>query len=108
MHCIIPTIAEDSLMAKVAGPLYTMLHISSKLRTEALKILIVCQKYGNCPLCTLFVNTIQLARRTSCDVVVLVLIFHYKLCCLLPATTKPPNSLTTFTPASNAIIPTEN
>ena len=56
MHCIIATIAQDGLMAKVATPFYRMLHISSKLRTEPLKILIVCWKYSNCPLCALFAN----------------------------------------------------
>ena len=38
MHPAIPTIAEGSLVAKDASPCCTVLHISSKLRTEALKI----------------------------------------------------------------------
>src|SRR5258708_36965581 len=33
-----PTIAQGSLVAKDASPCCTVLHISSKLRTEALKI----------------------------------------------------------------------
>src|SRR5260370_546566 len=38
MHPTIPTIAQGSLVAKDASPCCTVLHISSKLRTEAMKI----------------------------------------------------------------------
>src|SRR5260370_21689797 len=38
MHPAIPIIAQGSLVAKDASPCCTVLHISSKLRTEALKI----------------------------------------------------------------------
>ena len=38
MHPTIPTIAQGSLVAKDASPCCTVLHISSKLRTEALKL----------------------------------------------------------------------
>src|SRR5260370_29764135 len=38
MHPTIPTIAQGSLVAKDASPCCTVLHISSKLRTEGLKL----------------------------------------------------------------------
>src|SRR5260370_38789705 len=38
MHPTIPTIGQGSLVARDASPCCTVLHIPSKLRTEALKI----------------------------------------------------------------------
>ena len=69
MHPVIPTIAQGSLVAKVASPHCTVQHISLKLRTEALKILIIARSMA-IPIYALFlptINTIWLARRTSCD-----------------------------------------
>src|SRR5260370_6684879 len=85
MHPAIPTIAQGSLVAKDASPYCTVLHISSKLRTEALKNLIICQKYSNSHLCANFAK--QFARRmavANCECLSL------KLLQLFPPTTKLP------------------
>ena len=81
MHPVIPTIAQGSLAAKVASPHCTVLHISSKLRTEALKNLIIARSMA-IPIYALFlpmINTIWLARRTSCDCSAdIILIFQHQ------------------------------